>query len=344
MELGKKIKALRFKAGLTQEALAERLGVVPQSVSKWENGATMPDIAMLPALSEIFGVSIDDLFDLSAEQRLNRIENRLNVEEELPQDIFLEYEAFLKEQLDIAERRKQATTLLATLYWHRMETYSRKSAKYAKDVVRMAPKEKSVQWILEDAAGYASWDWNVSNHVEAIAFYRQLVQENPEARMAITYLVDNLLADHRADEAEEYLNRFENLGGNPILAASYRARLALERFDVKEADEIIACLLADYPDDDGAYFEVAQYYARKGDLAQSITLYEKSFEMDSRRPRFYDALQGIADIYQLQGDYASAANTYARIVNLLEKEWGFTEEIALKEAKEKQAALQAKAK
>ena len=96
MELGKKIKQLRFKAGLTQEQLAEKLGIGAQSVSKWENAVAMPDITALPLLAEIFGVSIDDLFDLTTEQRLNRIENRMDAEEELPEDIFREYEDFLK--------------------------------------------------------------------------------------------------------------------------------------------------------------------------------------------------------------------------------------------------------
>ena len=41
----------------------------------------MPDITALPLLAEAFGVSIDELFDLSAEQRLNRIENRLYAED-----------------------------------------------------------------------------------------------------------------------------------------------------------------------------------------------------------------------------------------------------------------------
>ncbi|MBQ3662654.1 MAG: helix-turn-helix transcriptional regulator [Clostridia bacterium] len=92
MELGKKIRALRFKADMTQEQLADKLGIAAQSVSKWENGATMPDITTLPLLAEIFGVTIDDLFDLTVEQRFNRIENRMDVEDDLPQDIFLEYE------------------------------------------------------------------------------------------------------------------------------------------------------------------------------------------------------------------------------------------------------------
>ena len=96
MELGKKIKQLRFKAGLTQEQLAEKIGIGAQSVSKWENEVAMPDITTLPLLAEIFGVTIDDLFDLTVEQRLNRIENRMDAEEELPQDVFWEYEEFLK--------------------------------------------------------------------------------------------------------------------------------------------------------------------------------------------------------------------------------------------------------
>ena len=77
MELGKKIRQLRQKAQYTQEQLGEKLGVGAQAVSKWENAVGMPDISLLPALAEVFGVSIDDLFDLTAEQRLNRIENRL---------------------------------------------------------------------------------------------------------------------------------------------------------------------------------------------------------------------------------------------------------------------------
>ena len=94
MELGKKIRQLRFKAGLTQEQLAEKLNVTPQSVSKWENAAAMPDISALPLLAGIFGVTIDDLFDLTAEQRFSRIENRMDLEEDLPQVMRIEQENF----------------------------------------------------------------------------------------------------------------------------------------------------------------------------------------------------------------------------------------------------------
>ena len=100
MDLGKKIKQLRLKAGLTQEQLAEKLGIGAQSVSKWENAVAMPDITTLPLLAETFGVSIDDLFDLTTEQRLNRIENRMDAEDELPADVFREFESFLQAELN----------------------------------------------------------------------------------------------------------------------------------------------------------------------------------------------------------------------------------------------------
>lgn len=59
--MGKRIMANRKRLGLTQDQLAEKLGVTAQAVSKWENDLSCPDIAMLPALADIFGVSVDEL-------------------------------------------------------------------------------------------------------------------------------------------------------------------------------------------------------------------------------------------------------------------------------------------
>lgn len=63
--LGKRIAANRKRLGLTQEKMAEQLGVTAQAVSKWENDQACPDIAMLPKLAEIFGVSTDALLGIA---------------------------------------------------------------------------------------------------------------------------------------------------------------------------------------------------------------------------------------------------------------------------------------
>ncbi|MBQ5950616.1 MAG: helix-turn-helix domain-containing protein [Lachnospiraceae bacterium] len=327
MELGKKIKQLRFKAGLTQEQLADKLGIGPQSVSKWENAVSMPDITALPLLAEVFGVSIDDLFDLTAEQRLNRIENRMDAEEELPQDVFWEYEEFLKGQIASEQHQKRATELMAYLHWHRMNSEGKKAARYAKEAIARAPGEKGCQWILQKAENHAVWDWNLANHTRAINFYRDVVEKNPDAALAYMYLIDNLIADRRADEAERWLDRYSGLGkANPVMKRVYRAHIALARFDEPAADRIIEDMLREMPENDAALFEAAQYYASKCSYEKAVDCYERAFAADPRRPRFQDALMGIADIYEIAGRYADAAKTYDRILDLLENEWGLTEE------------------
>lgn len=59
--LGNRISRLRRDKGLTQEELAEMLGVSPQAVSKWENDQTCPDILLLPELARILEISVDEL-------------------------------------------------------------------------------------------------------------------------------------------------------------------------------------------------------------------------------------------------------------------------------------------
>jgi DNA-binding XRE family transcriptional regulator len=52
----------RKALGLTQEGLAQKLGVTNQAVSKWESGQSCPDLALLPLLADLFGITIDELF------------------------------------------------------------------------------------------------------------------------------------------------------------------------------------------------------------------------------------------------------------------------------------------
>ena len=59
---GQRIAALRKQAGMTQEALAQRLGITNQAVSKWESDQCCPDIMQLPVLADIFEISMDALF------------------------------------------------------------------------------------------------------------------------------------------------------------------------------------------------------------------------------------------------------------------------------------------
>ncbi len=63
MSLGENIRERRKALGLTQEALGEKLGMAPQTVSKWERDESMPDAALLPGLADALRISLDRLFD-----------------------------------------------------------------------------------------------------------------------------------------------------------------------------------------------------------------------------------------------------------------------------------------
>lgn len=66
MNIGSKIAFYRRKLNITQDALAQKLEVTNQAVSKWESGQCCPDISLLPRLADIFGTTIDELFGREA--------------------------------------------------------------------------------------------------------------------------------------------------------------------------------------------------------------------------------------------------------------------------------------
>ena len=66
--IGQKIKELRKKADMTQDRLAEMLGVTAQAVSKWEVGSASPDLSLIAPLCKVFGVTADELLGIAEEK------------------------------------------------------------------------------------------------------------------------------------------------------------------------------------------------------------------------------------------------------------------------------------
>lgn len=75
IKLGEKIRTLRKQKNISQEVLAQYLGVSFQAVSKWENGDNLPDVTLIPAIAIFFEVSTDELFDF------NRLETEQKVQQ-----------------------------------------------------------------------------------------------------------------------------------------------------------------------------------------------------------------------------------------------------------------------
>lgn len=77
LQIGKNIKILRSKHGITQETLAYRLGISPQSISKWERNEGYPDITMTIPIAEYFGVSLDELMGFDTQKKESKIQQIL---------------------------------------------------------------------------------------------------------------------------------------------------------------------------------------------------------------------------------------------------------------------------
>jgi len=74
LQVGRNIRELRRRQGITQEKLAEKLGTTPQAVSRWESGVGYPDIELLPHIADAFGVSLDELFGKDAREKEAKIQ------------------------------------------------------------------------------------------------------------------------------------------------------------------------------------------------------------------------------------------------------------------------------
>ena len=70
--LAKNITELRTAKGMTQLELAEKIGITDKAVSKWERDLSVPDVATLPKLAEIFGITVDELMQANMSDKKER--------------------------------------------------------------------------------------------------------------------------------------------------------------------------------------------------------------------------------------------------------------------------------
>ena len=133
MELGKSLAEARRKSGLSQEAVAESLGVSRQTVSKWEIGQVVPNIAQCQKLAALYRLSLDELVQFDSQvQELQRVIRQTSEEVQQKVDwsklwaqkypILASYQ----QQVAVEQYAKQLEALLAEL--RRAYGYSREDA------------------------------------------------------------------------------------------------------------------------------------------------------------------------------------------------------------------------
>ena len=129
---------------------------------------------------------------------------------------------------------------------------------------------------------------------------------------------------------KKYLTEYKSLPAHkPFLIPVYEASIALAEYNLPKANRIMAEGLEKFSDHSGFLFESAQFCARKCEYENAIRFYEASWEADqSNKPRYTDALEGIAVIYTIVGERQKAIETYDRMITCIKEEWGYKEDDA----------------
>lgn len=321
IELGKKIKALRMERGMTQEALAESLGVSPQAVSKWENDVTMPDVGILPAISITFGVTIDDLFSLSDDENLKRIDNMLCNVRDLSETAFTSAESLLQ---GITARKPgcaDAYLCLAELYEHRIHTYTRLAVDYVKQAIRIEPEKKCGHSVLTNLLHGYGGDWTCNNTLEMVRYYRGLMKRVPEYREGWRWLLDQLIGNGLLEEARNVIETTEIVRKHEC-AKIWLGDIAYAQGNGEEALRLWQECIDDAP-------SAWRPHAFRADRMVYMGRYDdaiKDFEAWLKKqpvPAFNDPYICMALLYEEKGDILKAIEMREAQLRVLREDFGF---------------------
>lgn len=323
MEIGKQLKALRIRRGITQEAMGQHFGLSPQAISKWERGEASPDIAMLPELSAYFGVTIDALFSLSDDTRMERIQNMLwDVRYLDPEDAKISRE-FLLEKAGREPENGRPHELLAEMESHLAETHKELAAQYAKEAIRRDPDLNDVYSLLNTAMNGKCWDWCCGNHHKLIDFYKDCIARNPNSWHPYLWLIDQLIDDYRFDEAQDVLDQYQNVHDD-FRTDLFRGAILWHRGQQKEAFALWKTMEKTFPNIWNIPETIADYYTRSGEYENAIAYHRKALAI-SKPPRYVDPLDSIAQINEIRGDYAGAIQALKEELALDAQDWHVTE-------------------
>lgn len=323
MDIGTQIKALRLRRGVTQEAMAQHFGITAQAISKWECGSSVPDIGMLPGLSAYFGVSIDELFALSDEVRMERIQNMIwDVRFLNPADVENERQ-FLLEKARREPNNGDPHCMLAQLELHLAKEHCIRAEEYALEIIARENGAGIGCMYLARAMGGDRIDPRHNTHNTLITHYKDCLEKYPDNIEVYAALVTQLIDDHRLAEAKVYCDRMEQIHGSGYFVTVHKIKLAIAQNDLEAASAMWEQLDEKYPDDWNIQHWIGDLQTLAGKYDAAKAHYKRSIELLSK-PRYVDPIDSLAQCCEMDGDIAGAIATRKFELEVAEQEWGDT--------------------
>ena len=322
MEIGNQIRQLRLRKGITQDEMAQHFGITPQAISKWERNVATPDISLLPDLSVYFGVTIDELFSLSDDTRMERIQNMLWDVRYIPQTDVDASREFLLEKARREPGNGEPYAMLAELENHIAHCHRDQAAEYAKAALLRDHTLKGAHSELTDAMCRSCGDWCASNHFALIEYYKEFVQEHPDFAPGYLWLLSPLIEDGRYKEASDYCDRLAAIDDTyrPHL---FRCHNLIAQGKWDEARDALRAMENRYADSWIMYLGIGDCMVRMGEFDTAKEYYRKYLQYQIP-PRYTDSLTSIAQLCEIQGDYTGAIDAIREEIQLLESDWNTT--------------------
>ncbi len=277
LSVGQNIKKLRDERNITQQQLADSLGVTFQAVSKWECGTTVPDIAFLPEIADYFSITIDELFKPGltpyrnkAERLMSKYESDINNSEA--------FELANKEYMNlISEKSATAADLGGYAYLNdlRSQYYLKLAESLYLQAIDDGRKQKEVSH-YKNQRQYILFLSRLGRHDESINRHVSLLEKEPDDPMNYSSLT----------AAYKYAGDHENA--------------------IKAAEKGLSI----FPNDAILHAYAGEAYKHLGQFDKALEHWNKAFEID---PEMIDTRYSLAFHFIETGHYEEAKEAFIQI-------------------------------
>ncbi len=304
--IGENVRRLRTERNITQQQLADAMGVSFQAVSKWENSGSLPDVATLPQIADFFEVTIDDLFRPNMTVYKNKAQ-RLMTMYECDQDnseAFERAQAEYQRLFDSQNADTEDISGYAYLNDCRARYYNRIAERNYLQAITLGAKDKKESY-YKDQRQYILFLSRLGRSQESIQRHRTLLEQEPDNPM---YHVSLLAAYQCAGDlqsayavAEKALLRFPN--NAMLLVYAGDTCKGLGRFD--QAREYWDHSFSIDPEMIDTRYSLAMYLTEQGRSEEAHTVWQQIIDWNERRGFLIESRWARVQLSQLHAEAPS---------------------------------------
>lgn len=316
--IGVNIRRMRIEREMTQEELANFAGVSFQAVSKWETGTTMPDIALLPCLAELFGVRIDDLFGITDRDELARVE-RIIDNEKLTDENF----AYAKKVLDKAIENTPDDTRILKIYARLYLAKNQQNRLFARKLLcqgmKTCPDNGEIFQLYAQVCGInrSIFDSGCGDFIRDCEAYLDIAPKNTAL---YELLISALIETRQFAHADEIIALYER-NTDSSMPRIFRGDIEMLQGNIDAAVEHWNGVSEN---DHKGQYEIGERFLRICDYKCAETAFERSF-VASEQPRDLSAVYSLAFMYDRLKNREKAAEMWQRIIKVLASDWNITD-------------------